>query len=304
MSMLGYEKRVSKDDITFGIEDEFTGLKRLESAKILADYFNCNYIHTSKHGLDCYRLSNGWEIVSDSSVSHRPEDNELVTPILKTSDIDILKGALKALSDRGAFTDLSCGLHVHVSNPHMVELAVVKKLLQHDFTRYDMIYLSCRGYKGWCKPQNEAFVRKISKMDSRSKVREEWYEEYAHGYTGGNYNESRYHGCNLHSLYQGKGVEYRYFSGSFDWEKINAYIELSQGMLMDSINSYKMKQYLYVDRPYNKVYSRDNRNENLSIADCVIIPDRVLYKYSRLWKEYLDRMEISKESQKVLLANF
>lgn len=303
MALLNYENRVNKGDITFGIENEFTGLTRLNSARILSDFFGCTYIHTSEHGLDAYRLSNGWKIVSDSSVSCHPESNELVTPVLNMSDMDKVTGALKALAEHGAYCDKTCGLHVHVSNEHMYEVATVKKLLQHDFTRYDMIYLSTRGFKSWCKPQDETFVRKVSKMSSRSAIKALWYETYA-GYQGNHYNSSRYHGLNLHSMYEGKGVEFRYFQGTFDLKKVVAFIELSVGMLMDAINSYKMRQYIYVDRPYNKVYDRNNRNEYRSIAECTYIPDRILYKYSTLWSEYLDRMQISTESKRVLLENF
>lgn len=305
MSMLGYETRVKLTDIQFGLELEHTGLKRLETAEVLSEYFDCQYIHTRDHGLDCYKLDNGWKVVSDSSVSAYPESNEVVTPVMSFEDIDILKGALQALQDAGAYTDKTCGIHVHVSNPHMVEVATVKKLLEHDFTRYDMIYLATRGYKRWSAPQNEDFVKKASKMTSRSALRDMWYETYApHEDMDEHYNSSRYHGLNLHSLYQGKGVEFRYFQSTFDWSKVKAYIELSAGMLKDAINSYKMRRYLYIDRPYNKVYDRDNRSEYRTIADCTYIPDRILYKYATLWEGYLDRMGISAESKKVLLENF
>ena len=303
MALLNYEQRISKYDIQYGIENEFTGLTREKSAKLLSQYFGCNYIHTHEHGLDCYKLFNGYKIMSDSSVSAHPESNELVTPVMSINDIEKLLGALKLLSDNGAYTDKTCGLHVHVSNEHMYEVATVKKLLQHDFTRYDMVYLATRGFKRWSQPQDETFVRKVSKMSSRSAIEKLWYETYSDGCRD-HYNSSRYHGLNLHSMYEGKGVEFRYFSGTFDLKKVKAYIELSIGMLMDAVNSYKMRQYIYVDRPYNKVYDRNNRSEYRSIADCTYIPERILYKYSTLWSEYLDRMQISYESKKVLLENF
>lgn len=305
MALLNYEQRISKYEIQAGIEQEFTGLKRMKSAQLLCNHFGCSYTHCTDHGLDCYKLSNGWKIVSDSSVTSSPESNELVTSIFSYNDIETVLKALQVLADNGAYTDESCGLHVHVSNDHMYEVATVKKLLQHDFTRYDMIYLATRGFKKWSKPQEENFVRTVSKMNSRSAIKNLWYETYGDGsYENEHYNYSRYHGLNLHSMYQGKGVEFRYFGATFDLKKVKAYIELSIGMLMDAINSYKMRQYLYVDRPYNKVYDRNNRNPYRTIAECTIIPDRILYKYHTLWEEYLNRMQISTESKKVLLENF
>lgn len=304
MALLNYQNTVSRFDISYGIELEYTGITRQKSAIILSEFFGCNYFHTSDHGLDCYKLSNGFKIVSDSSVTSRPESNELVSSILTINDMEKLLKAIQKLEENGAYTDKSCGLHVHVSNEHMMEVATVKKLLQHDFTRYDMIYLACRGFKSWCKPQDESFVRKVSKMSSRSAIEKLWYETYSGGNRYSHYDSSRYHGLNLHSMYQGKGIEFRYFAGTFDTKKVKAYIELSIGMLMDAINSQKMRQYIYVDRPYNKVYDRNNRNEYRTVADCTYIPDRILYKYSTLWSEYLDRMQISYESKKVLLENF
>lgn len=304
MALLNYEQKVSKFDIQYGIELEYTGMTRFNSAKNLSDFYGCSFIHTNEHGLDTYKLTNGYKIVSDSSVSAHPESNELVTPVLSLNDMDKLLKALDMLKSKGAYADDSCGLHVHVSNEHMYEVATIKKLLQHDFTRYDMIYLATRGFKRWSQPQEETFVRTVSKMYSRSAIRNYWYEYYGDTDTNDHYNSTRYHGLNLHSMYQGKGIEFRYFAGTFDLKKVKAYIDLSIGMLMDAINSQKMRQYLYVDRPYNKVYDRNNRSPYRSIADCTYIPDRILYKYATLWSEYLDRMQIPYDSKKVLLENF
>lgn len=308
MSMLGYEKRVSKYEIQFGAEIEYTGLTRLNSIRIIASALNVNGYERTFH-LSGYAVTDSegkkWTVCSDASVTAEPESCELVTPILSFNDIEKVIAVIEALKNHGAYVDSSCGLHVHVSNEHMYEVATIKKLLQHDFTRYDMVYLSTRGFTKWAQPQNENFVRKVSKMTSRSAIKNLWYETYAPTEnTDNHYNSSRYHALNLHSLYQGKGIEFRYFQSTMEADKIFAYIELSIGMLMDAINSYKMKQYLYVDRPYNKVYDRNNRSPHRSVADCTYIPDRVLYKYATLWNEYLNRMEISCKSKKILLENF
>lgn len=306
--MLGYENRVSKLDILFGVEIEYTGLKRLDSIRIIASALNVNGYERTFH-LSGYQVIDNegkkWVVCSDASVTASPESCELVTPILSFSEIEKVITVIEALKNHGAFVDSSCGIHVHVSNEHMNEVATIKKLLQHDYTRYDMVYLATRGYTKWAQPQDENFVRTVSKMSSRSAIKQFWYDTYAPSEsTSEHYNSSRYHALNLHSLYQGKGVEFRYFQSTMEADKIYAYIELSIGMLMDAINSYKMRQYLYVDRPYNKVYDRSNRSNFRSIAECTFVPSRILYKYSTLWTEYLNRMQISNKSKKILLENF
>ena len=312
MAQLNYENRISLKSVTFGAELEHTGLTRYDSCKTVCETLGCNsntITHYRDHGLDAYKFldhtGNVWKVVSDSSVTSAPESCELVTPVLNYKGYEKIHDILEALKSKGAYSNNTCGLHVHVSSQYMEEAATIRKLLEHDYTRYDMIYLATRGFKKWSQPQKRELVESASKMSSVLSIKNLWYKTYAPFESQNeHYNESRYHGLNLHSLFQGKGVEYRYFPSSFEWNEVKAYIDLSRGMLMDAVNSYKMRRYLYVDRPYNKVYDRNNRNSNMTIADCTIIKEDWLYKYSTLWDGYLDRMTIPLDSKHFLLKNF
>lgn len=299
MAMKNYKQIVKKADVKYGIELEYTGITREKSAQVLSTAFQCSYNHTRLHGLDTYLLSNGWKIVSDGSIDGGySQECELVTDILTEAQFTLVEVAVKALKRAGAVVNDSCGIHVHVSCKGYMNAQVFKKLLQHDLTRHDLIWLACRGKNNWCLEQNEAFVRNVSKTAfTIAEVKEQWYQVYRDGYRSWDehYHSSRYHGLNLHSYFTGKGIEFRYFESTLDIDKVKAFVELSQGLLMDAINSQYMRQYIYLDRlPYDTDYNGYTKEAR----------EEYIYKYAGLWEEYLNRMQISQKSKNVLLLNY
>lgn len=307
MSMLGYVKMVSHEDIKLGIELEGTFSSRYNLAYGIASFFgtDCNHAYNS-HGLDDYKVvtnMGNFHVVSDSSIrsSFNSEGCEVVTPIFSHKNIDTIISLIEYLKNEGMRTNKSCGLHIHTSCNDFDNVKSFIKLIQHDFTRHDMLWLSTRGANQWCKALPEALARNAKKCSTMSELKNLWYKTCSYDMYGNfdndfnhHYNPSRYHGLNLHSFFQKKGIEFRYFEGTLNTDKIRAYIELCQGLHMDSINSQNMKQYLYIDRPYDIGYDGSITWKN----------DTYLYKYVDLWLGYLDRMEISSQSKRILTENF
>lgn len=78
----------------------------------------------------------------------------------------------------------------------------------------------------WCKKTEQSFVEQMNrtKPTTESSIERIWYGGNSHRST--HYDSSRYHALNLHSLWQGKGIEFRCFNGTTHAGKIKTYIQL------------------------------------------------------------------------------
>ena len=104
----------------FGIEIEFTGITRIEAAKVAADYLGGTVTHTGDY-YDTKKVTTTdgrvWKIMSDGSISCQKKQGrqkvaatkeysvELVSPILTyEGDIETLQELVRSLRKAGAFT--------------------------------------------------------------------------------------------------------------------------------------------------------------------------------------------------------
>lgn len=293
MAKKGWTQRVTKESVKVGCEIEGYSMYRREAIETVATVLNVSIdnVRHSNH-LDGFYVydNNGkkWEIVADSSIRNQSGRQmndrgfELVTPIMDNSDFETLCNIVKALKSKGANTSQYCGLHVHASHPNLGVKELVK-CIQHMYTRQDLLFRFCKVYTDrinqWCEPTSESLARGCRKCNSMSELRNFWYREYCTcGYS--HYDSSRYHNLNLHSFFEGKGIEFRLFNSTLDTDKIMVILDLCQGFVMDAINSYKMAQYLHTDRT---VYTN---------------PDRMY----TLLETYADRMQLNPKTKAFLLS--
>lgn len=114
----------------FGIEIEMTGITRERAAKVIAGYFGTasSYrggVYGAYEAAD--RQGRTWKVVSDASIicqrktaaggksiAGRDYSCEVVSPILTYADIADLQEVVRQLRHAGAFTNKSCGIHIHV----------------------------------------------------------------------------------------------------------------------------------------------------------------------------------------------
>lgn len=231
----------------FGVEIEMTGITRETAAKIVAEVLgttpgcperNCYHTRIIK---DMARRK--WKVMRDSSIDPVRNDNshlsldeyrvELVTPPLKYNDIETLQTVVRTLRKKGAMTNKSCGIHIHVdgSNHNPTSL---KKLINFMIARQDLIYdaleIGSRGRR-WCKKLNANLLKEMKACQNLTKEAAEkiWYspanDEYRDGIDHQHYNETRYHGVNLHSYFTKGTVEFRLFNSTLHAGKIKAYIQ-------------------------------------------------------------------------------
>lgn len=229
---------------TFGVEIELTGITRAKAAEVIANYFGTTYTHTGG-GYDKYevidREGRKWTAMSDSSIVTELKDGtrvgrdyscEFVTPVCGWDDIEDIQEIVRQLRRKGAIANSSCGIHVHVgAEGHTAN--TLRNLVNIMASKEDLLYKALKvrpsREEEYCKKMDESFVTEMNKQKPTSTrtIENLWYEGYETYQTrSSHYNSSRYHALNLHSLWQGKGIEFRCFNGTTHAGRIKTYIQL------------------------------------------------------------------------------
>ena len=226
---------------TFGIEIELTGITRKAAAKVIADYYGTTSYYAGS-GYDTYeatdRQGRTWKAMSDSSICAERRDGgtatgeykcEIVTPVCKWEDIEDIQEIVRQLRHKGAIANSSCGIHVHVgAEQHTAK--TLRNLVNIMTSKEDLLFkaigVSVDRESRWCKKTEQRFVESMNrtKPTTTSAVERLWYNGTSQ--RNFHYDSSRYHALNLHSLWQGKGIEFRCFNGTTHAGKIKTYIQL------------------------------------------------------------------------------
>lgn len=232
-------------NLNFGVEIEFTGCTRTRAAQILAEHFGAHRFENIGGAYDTRevweRQGRTWKIVSDSSIRAERKDNgitvqagddrrcELVTPILQYADIESLQELVRKLRKEGhAFTNKTCGIHIHVGAERFTATHL-KNLASIFYSREDLIYkaIECDNAHrdtGYCKKTDPSFIQRLKNTNTIQDLKVAWYgDSRDHGH---HYDDSRYHGLNLHAFWTKGTVEFRCFNSELHAGKIKAYIQL------------------------------------------------------------------------------
>ena len=231
----------------FGIEIEFTGITRNEAAKVAAEYLNGTVTDTGDY-YDTKKITTAdgrvWKIMSDGSISCQKRQGrqkiaatreysvELVSPILTyQEDIETLQELVRRLRKAGAFTNSSCGIHIHLDGAdHTVRS--IRNFVNIIASKNDLFYKALQiepSRMGYCKKMDEILVEKINRKKPKTLAQIEslWYDGYSES-TSRHYHSSRYHFLNLHSFFNGNHtVELRGFNSELHAGKIRSYIVLA-----------------------------------------------------------------------------
>ncbi|WP_165971955.1 amidoligase family protein [Paenibacillus piri] len=243
--------QVQFNDLTSGIEVEFSGITREHAAQVLVGYFGTTFAKFGNFEFEEYHIPDQqdriWKIVKDNSVdAQRREGNsiipatedykcELVSPILEYGGIPTLLGVVTALKREGATTGANCGIHIHIDASRFTaqSLRVLCNLVySKQYLLTSALCVRESRKKQFCAELTEEFIEKLNR------VKPESFEDFANvWYSGFNAleaaralrrNETRYKVLNLHNLLSGrfKAVEFRLFNGSLDTVAIKSYIQL------------------------------------------------------------------------------
>ena len=100
---------------TFGIEIETTGIGRERTAKAIAAYFGTTARYVGRH-LDDWKVpmpdGRHWTVERDGSVTD--PSAEVVSPVCRYEDIEMVQEVVRAIRAAGAKADGSCGIHIHI----------------------------------------------------------------------------------------------------------------------------------------------------------------------------------------------
>lgn len=229
----------------FGIEIEMTGITRKEAAECIKKELNSFCLDHIGGSYDTYHIMDNegrtWKVVSDASIEAQRKKGkttgyasneyrvELVSPILTYQDIEPLQELVRALRKAGAITNKSCGIHIHVdATPHTP--ASLKNLVNLMASKEDLLYKSLQidpERLRYCKKVNEELIQTINKKKPKTleALADIWYEGYGFEERDRHYHQSRYHGLNLHSVFNKGTVEFRLFNSTTHAGKIKAYIQ-------------------------------------------------------------------------------
>ena len=241
----------------FGIEIEMTGITRKDAALAAQTVLGGELVYRGSY-YDTYELKTldgrTWKFTYDGSIrcetkrgrikesASRLYSVELVSPILTyEEDITSLQEVIRTLRRAGAFTNSSCGIHIHLDGePHTPRS--IRNFVNIIYARNDLFYkaLGIESQRArYCKRMDEHLVATMNrkKPTTFASIESIWYEGYR-GSREAHYHDSRYHFLNLHSFFHGhKTVELRGFNSTLHAGEVRSYIVLAL-----ALNSQALKQ--------------------------------------------------------------
>lgn len=208
----------------FGVEIEFSFITRHMAREAIRRKL-CSYDMIDERGRK-------WKIVRDGSIVPRKRtenglvidaDNdykvELNSPILDYDDMDLLRGVLTALRNAGAEPSDVCGIHIHVGEDgHTVRSLrnLINMFMQKEDIMQEAFQIDEERQRRYCQNVNVGLIPKINrhKAHTLEELSGQWEEEVC----------GRYRMLNLESFYSHKGIEFRLFNSTLNFEVIQAYI--------------------------------------------------------------------------------
>ena len=227
----------------FGIEIEMTGITRKKAAEVIAEYFGTESFYLGTY-YKTYgakdRQGRTWKATYDSSIIAQKKSGgrtvqaadeykcEIVSPILTYGDMADLQEVVRRLRHSGAFVNSQCGIHIHVDAGRYTP-QTLRNLVNIIASKEDILYKALRidpARLRWCKKTNERLIEAINrkKPQTMEALKDIWYAGSTRG-RDEHYNDTRYHGLNLHSTFTKGTVEFRLFNSTTHAGEIKAYIQ-------------------------------------------------------------------------------
>ena len=209
---------------TFGVEVEMNNITRRKAAKVASEYFGTSRtayeggVYDTHIAVDA--SGRNWKFSSDASISGSYEQKcEMVTPVLRYDDMELLQGLIRELRKAGAKSSPSrgCGVHIHIGGddhtPKSI-LNLVNMMARHEKELAKMIKIAESRFS-YCDFVSRSFLKEVNakKPTTKSELADIWYQSQGCDYgRTQHYNSSRYHMLNLHAWFNRyHTVEFRMF---------------------------------------------------------------------------------------------
>ncbi|WP_032077342.1 amidoligase family protein [Clostridium drakei] len=252
-------------ELSFGVEIEFSFIKRAKAAEIVSDFFKTSYFHSGDK-YDTYEIEDFqqriWKVVRDGSVTPEKKIDgivvqasdyykvELVTPILYyKQDMEILQKLVRKLRKSGAKANNDTGVHIHIgakffeNNPNNLRI-----LCNMVYSKQNLLERAIQVHnnrKRFCELLSDDFIKKLNKVKPKTlkEFADIWYgfdtqKAGYQGYRSNKYHKSRYRILNLHNLLSGrmKCIEFRIFNGTLHSGVIKSYVQFCLLLTAQSLN--------------------------------------------------------------------
>lgn len=235
---------IGMKDQCFGVEVEMTGLTRGQAAQALANYFGTEPYYVGG-GYDKWSVKDpdgkAWSIMSDSSIVTEMKTEsgymhtsnieyrvEMVTPKLTYAELPRLQECVRQVRHAGAKVNHSCGIHVHVdASSHTPQ--TLRNIVNIMASKEDLIYKTLQvqvSREHYCQKADTRFLEELNhkRPKTMNEVEQMWYNGYGGRYI--HYDDSRYHGLNLHSVFSKGTIEFRMFNSTLHAGEVKSYIQL------------------------------------------------------------------------------
>jgi hypothetical protein len=213
-----YQK--SRRDLAVGVEIEAEG----------GDYHDVYYDLADR----------GFGVCSDGSLA--ADGVEIQVPASNGGNTyKLVHQACKRLAESGFGISKKCGLHVHIEYPS--QLKTIKNLLLMIYACEPVFYAinpPSRQDNNFCQPLLKAF-RVVEIIRSPAKEIDKLFYSKKHprltaseirNFKKSKFNECRYFGFNLHSLFYSHTIEFRYHAGTIDPDKIMRWVDFLKSILL------------------------------------------------------------------------
>jgi hypothetical protein len=175
------------------------------------------------------------------SVSSREYSAEIVSPICRYGDIPEIQQVVRELRAAGAVSNSSCGIHVHVdASPFTADkLRNVANIMA---SKEDLIYKTLKvdveRENCYCGKTDLRWLETLNSQRPKTldEVKNIWYGGDS-GRSGDHYDNSRYKGLNLHSVFNKGTIEFRLFNSDIQHAgKVRAYVTLCLAITAQALN--------------------------------------------------------------------
>ncbi len=182
-----------------------------------------------------------WKVVGDASLTSVPAHlrAEVVSPVLGYDDIPQLQEVVRAIRRAGGKINSQCGIHIHIDaapfdGRRLGNLA--KIIYKQEPLILHALGISRDRLNRYTRPVSHELIQRIEQHRPRTKdqLNRIWYGY--HNRQPQHYDNSRYHGVNLHNVWYRGTVEFRWFEATLHAGRIKAYLQFCLAVAAKALN--------------------------------------------------------------------
>ncbi|MFC1467810.1 amidoligase family protein [Verrucomicrobiota bacterium] len=182
-----------------------------------------------------------WKVVNDASLTNVPSHlrAELVSPVLTYDDLEQLQEVVRAIRKAGGKINSQCGIHIHIDaepfdGRKLGNLA--KVVYKQEPLILHALSINSDRLRRYTRPVSDELIQNIERQRPKTKaeLNRIWYGY--HNNQPQHYDNTRYHGVNLHNVWYRGTVEFRWFEATLHAGKIKAYLQFCLGIAAKALN--------------------------------------------------------------------